>query len=58
MSADEVGRQAAGRQGRGLFCSVKGRQEGNWSSDDEDPRVGDEKTERGGGGHVGALEIY
>ena len=30
-------RQAAGRQGRGLFWSVKGGQEENWSSGDEDP---------------------
>ena len=49
-----MGRQAAGRQGRGLFWSVKGGEEDSWSSGDEDPSVGDEKGE---GGDVGAFEI-
>ena len=45
-----MGRQAAGKQGRGLFWRVKGGQEDNLSSGDEDPSAGDEKGKWGGGG--------
>ena len=48
VSADEVDRQAARRHGGGLFwtVNVKGGQEENWSSGDEDASVGDEKRGR------------
>ena len=49
-----MGRHAAGRQGRGLFRSVKGGQEEKLGSGDEEPSVGDKN---GRGGDVGALEI-
>ena len=51
-----MGRQAAGRQSRGLFWSVRGEQDENWSSGDEDPPEC-RRRKRGGGGDVGALEI-
>ena len=46
-----MGRHAAGKEDRGLFRSVKGGKEDNWSSGDEDPSAGYLKREGGMWGH-------